>query len=108
MHISFTGVVNTNLSRYSEDRWFGCCLPVFKRLIKTPLMGAQTTLYCLMEPSIAQDSGKYYEDCRETRPHRRALDEESQKRLWELSEEMVGIKGSREAWSAKSEKNEDG
>ncbi len=27
--------------------------------------GAQTTLYCCLEPKIANDSGRYYSDCKE-------------------------------------------
>lgn len=60
-------------------------------MIKTPFHGAQTTLYCILEESIEKESGKYYSDCRETQPHRRGLVQEDWKRLWDISEEMVGI-----------------
>ena len=58
---------------------------------KTPEQGCQTTLYCCLEPSIENDSGKYYDNCKEKQPNRKALVEEDQKRLWELSEMMVGL-----------------
>ncbi len=61
-----------------------------KFLAKTPQQGCQTTLYCCLEESIANDSGKFYSDCKEVRG--RATSEADQKRLWDLSEKMVGLK----------------
>lgn len=61
-------------------------------VIRTPLNGAQTTIWCALEESIEDDSGCYYADCKEKRPHQNALIESDQKRLWELSEKMVGLK----------------
>ena len=63
-----------------------------KHFVKTPFHGAQTTLYCALEPSLENESGHYYSDCRKKRPSRQALIEEDQKKLWDLSEEMVGLK----------------
>ena len=82
----------------------------FLSFIKTPLQGAQTSLYCCLEESILNDSGKYYSGCKEKTPHRMARNEESQKMLWELSEKIVGINNSSSgdnASSAKVEENGD-
>ena len=56
------------------------------------LQGSQTTLYCCLEESIAGDSGRYYSDCQEKRPGAKALRQEDQTRLWEISERLVGLK----------------
>ena len=61
-------------------------------MVKTPFHGAQTTLYCALEDGIERDSGRYYSDCKEATPHRNALIKEHWKRLWEISEELVGLK----------------
>jgi len=58
---------------------------------KLLFQGAQTTLYCCLEKSIANDSGKYYSDCKEKQPNSRSLIEADQKKLWEISEQMVGL-----------------
>jgi retinol dehydrogenase-12 len=45
-------------------------------LFKTPLEGAQTTLYCCLEESIVEQSGRYYSDCKEAVPATAARSEE--------------------------------
>ena len=59
--------------------------------MKTPFYGAQTTLYCALEPSIANDTGLYYSDCAEVSPSPVALNEDDQNRLWKISKETVGL-----------------
>lgn len=87
------GAVDTELGRHLYSTWYGKILkPCAVPMIKKPIHGAQTILYCALDDSVANDSGKYYADCRETRPHPRALRKEDQKRLWELSEKFVGLK----------------
>jgi retinol dehydrogenase-12 len=65
--------------------------PVAKCFIKTPLQGTQTTIYCCLEESIQDHSGRYYSDCKETTAASAARSEEDAKRLWELSEKLVGL-----------------
>ncbi|TRY61533.1 hypothetical protein TCAL_05730 [Tigriopus californicus] len=87
------GAVDTELGRHFYNKWWAKLFkPCASRLFKQPIHGAQTTLYCALDDSVANDSGKYYADCRETRPHSRALRKEDQKRLWDLSEKFVGLK----------------
>ncbi len=44
------GVVATDLWRHADKRWYGKFLwPVQKLAFKTPLQGAQTTIYCCVE-----------------------------------------------------------
>lgn len=59
------GVVQTELGRYLTQstnrvihRMFDFTAGYF---FKTPEMGAQTTVYCATEPSLADKSGLYYE-----------------------------------------------
>jgi len=88
------GVIATELGRHMGDT-FGCigscCMQCVRPFIKTPESGAQTTIYCAVEESIAEDSGKYYSDCKEKTPKPQAENMEDAKRLWDISEELTGI-----------------
>ncbi|XP_018603185.1 retinol dehydrogenase 13 [Scleropages formosus] len=59
--------------------------------MKTPWEGAQTTIHCAVEESLANDSGLYYSDCAPKKPAPQAQDDQAAKRLWELSSSMVGL-----------------
>jgi len=85
------GVIATDLGRHIQD--MGCFMRMiwkcFAPFIKTPESGANTTIYCSVEESIADHNGRYYSDCREKRPKPQAENMEDAKKLWEMSEEMV-------------------
>jgi len=86
------GVIDTELTRHLTGPFFACLCGFTKLLIKTPFYGAQTTLYCALEPTLENESGKYYSDCKKKNPTRKAQNEDDQKRLWDISEEVVGLK----------------
>lgn len=52
--------------------------------------GALTTLYCATSPNVANDSGLYYDECREKTPSGPALDRTLCAELWRRSETFVG------------------
>jgi hypothetical protein len=56
--------------------------------MRSPEDGARTTIHCATAPELADESGHYYEDCREQRPSRRATPELARE-LWERSSEWV-------------------
>lgn len=87
------GTVATDLQRHVGGTWLGrAVVGAARPFLKTPRQGAQTALFCCLEEAIAGDSGRYYSDCREKRMSRRASSAEDQRRLWEVSERMVGLK----------------
>ncbi len=50
MYCVHPGVVATDLWRHTDKRWYGKLMtPVQKMAFKTPIQGAQTTLYCCLE-----------------------------------------------------------
>ena len=51
----------------------------------------QTTIYCCLEESIQDRSGTYYSDCKEKTPSRAARSDKKAKKLWEMSEKLVGL-----------------
>merc|ERR1719431_1066399 len=61
-----------------------------KLFLKTPLGGAQTTIYCAVEPSLATETGKYYADCARIATSQAALDDKQAKKLWDVSKDIVG------------------
>lgn len=94
--VALEGAVNTELARHVKDQWYGRFLyPLLSLVLNTPESGAETTLYCALEESIREETGKYYSDCKRAKPHQNALNKEDQRRLWSMSEEMVGLKSSK-------------
>ena len=89
------GIVNTEVFRHVDKKWY---IKLFRSLGKplfiTPAQGAQTTLYCCLEDSIENESGEYYSNCKKSKANKRGRNEANQKRLWEISEQMVGLKNS--------------
>ena len=100
LHINYfskniLGVINTELSRHIYSRVPKFLHPMIKCsswCIKTPFHGAQTTLYCCLEDKIEHESGNYYSDCAQKPASPQGQDAEAAKKLWELSEKMVGLK----------------
>ena len=89
----FAGVIDTDLHRHMYKTWWGWILwPFHKFFAKTPFFGAQTTLFCCLDDSV--QSGGYYSDCRPRHPSRRSLDDRGCKKLWDMSEKMVGLRSS--------------
>ncbi|XP_044142759.1 dehydrogenase/reductase SDR family member 13 [Bufo gargarizans] len=85
------GVVRTNLGR-SFPRWLQILLyPFVWLLLKTSMDGAQTSIYCAVQEEIEMYSGRYFADCRvqQVRPH--ARDDAVAKKLWEVSEDLLGL-----------------
>eukprot|EP00092_Neocalanus_flemingeri_P019775 GFUD01021415.1.p1 GENE.GFUD01021415.1~~GFUD01021415.1.p1 ORF type:complete len:334 (+),score=104.31 GFUD01021415.1:80-1081(+) len=87
------GVINTELGRHLKDT-FGPAVMLWKLavpFIKTPDSGAQTTIYCAVEESLADHNGRYYSDCKEKQPAPQAENIEDAKKLWEVSEQLVNL-----------------
>jgi len=88
------GVVATDLGRHLGDTYGcigGCIMACIRPLLKTAENGAQTSIFCAVDETIADQSGRYYSDCKEKRPKPQAENMEDAKRLWELSEQLTGI-----------------
>lgn len=90
------GVVNTELTRYlpqSVPLYFRVLFaPIIYLIGKTPLQGAQTTIYCAVDESLANVTGKYFSDCAIKEESKAAQDDEAAKKLWEVSEKLVGLR----------------
>ena len=59
---------------------------------KTPVQGAQTTIYCVVQEGLEKHSGGYFANCKLASSSRASRNEEDAKRLWELSEELTNTR----------------
>ena len=58
--------------------------------IKTPLEGAQTTIYCAVSEEMKGVTGQYLADCQISETsHPQATDDELTERLWEVSAKLT-------------------
>jgi NAD(P)-dependent dehydrogenase (short-subunit alcohol dehydrogenase family) len=85
------GVVATNIFRN-----LGTIGKVFT-FVGRPFMlssarGAETSVYLASSPDVAKVSGKYFDKCKEARLLPHATDMEAARRLWEVSEQLTGLK----------------
>lgn len=89
------GVIRTELSRHLESRFpvLGVLLSAPSRLLmKTPLQGAQTSIYCAVTPGLESQTGRYFSDCAEKETSPEGRDDVAAKVLWEESARLVGLK----------------
>jgi len=61
-----------------------------RRVFKTPEEGVQTSLFCCVDESLSQETGKYYDNCAAAEPSPNALIDSDSRRLWELGAEITG------------------
>ena len=87
------GVIATELGRHIEDSLgiFSFLFLAIKPFIKTPESGAQTSIFCAVDESVAEQSGLYYSDCAVETPRPQALRDEDAEKLWQLSEKLTGL-----------------
>jgi retinol dehydrogenase-12/retinol dehydrogenase-13 len=67
-------------------------LRLVRRFMRTPEQGAATAVYLAADPAAAGFTGQYFVDSRPVPLSPPATDDETARRLWELSEAMVGIR----------------
>lgn len=91
------GTVNTELTRHMGSLFFllehNLVQPILRIAFKTPKSGAQTSLYTALDEDLADESGKYYADCRAQKPSKAGCNNETAQWLWDESEKMVGLSG---------------
>ncbi|UJR11902.1 hypothetical protein I4U23_016080 [Adineta vaga] len=58
---------------------------------KTPQSGAQTTIYCAIEPNLEKSKDLYFQNCSVCQPSSLSTDPIAAQKLWTMSCEAVGI-----------------
>jgi len=90
------GVIFTELSRHMKETLglFGFMMMfiLYYPRSKTLEQGAQTTIFCAVDESVADETGLYYSNCKTEQPHPEALKKGDATKLWVLSEKITGLK----------------
>ncbi len=86
------GVINTNLGRNMNPLITAVFGVLFRPFSKTIPQGAATTCYVAARPELTDVTGQYFADCAVVEPSRLARDEALSERLWEVSEQLTGLR----------------
>lgn len=86
------GTVATGYGRDGDATGvLGFGVRVIKPFVLTPAQGARTSVYLASSPEVRDVTGEYFVRCRSRRPSKAARDPEAARRLWEVSEQLVGL-----------------
>ncbi|XP_074477817.1 retinol dehydrogenase 12, like [Sebastes fasciatus] len=84
------GVVQTDLWRHlSGPQQF--VMKMVSPFTKNSSQGAQTSIYCAVEPSLAKESGGYYSDCAPVSCSAAGKDDVLAQKFWDLSCQMWSV-----------------
>ncbi|MBX7112785.1 MAG: SDR family oxidoreductase [Myxococcaceae bacterium] len=84
------GVVGTNFLGKNNSVW-ALLWPIAKLFLLTPQQGAQTAVFLASSPEVNGVTGEYFARSRRKRTRPFAHDVVAAKRLWEVSEKLVGL-----------------
>ncbi|XP_011500080.1 PREDICTED: retinol dehydrogenase 11-like [Ceratosolen solmsi marchali] len=87
------GVISTELGRHIGKSFIGAkfMLRIAKLFIKTPELGAQTTIHCAVDEAAGNDTGLYYKECAVASPSSYAENLADAEKLWDESLKMVQL-----------------
>jgi len=86
------GTVRTGFGQDGDAKGFmRIGLALGRPFFLSPAGGAKTSVYLASSPDIEEKSGGYYARSRPSRTSARARDDEAARRLWEVSEQLVGL-----------------
>jgi len=87
------GVVRTGFGA-SEDMGalFGLVMKALGPFLLSPAGGAKTTIHLATSPDVEEMTGLYWAKSKVKKPKPWAENDEAARRLWEVSEELVGLK----------------
>ena len=90
-NVMHPGGVNTNFGNNQRGP-MSLLFRAFKPFMRTPEQGADTLIYLASSPEVEGMTGKYVADRKMKVASDAAYDETLQKKLWEASEELTGLK----------------
>ena len=86
------GTVRTGYGGDGDARGFlGFGIKIASPFFLSPAKGARTSVYLASSPDVEGVSGQYFVKCKPRQPRRWAQDPEAARRLWKVSEELVGL-----------------
>lgn len=87
----FLGAIKTDIGRHSNLWWRLFLAPILLLFFSDVESGAQTSLYCALQEGIEPLSGCYFSSCAVQNLTAKARDDAVAKKLWEVSERLVGL-----------------
>lgn len=66
-------------------------MALVKPLLLTSEQGARTSIYLASSPDVEGVTGEFFVRCKIATPSRQARDDDSARRLWQLSEQLCGV-----------------
>ncbi len=86
------GTVRTGYGGDGDTRGFlAFGIKIASPFFLSPAKGARTSVYLASSPEVEGISGQYFVKCKPKRPRPWAQDPEAARRLWQVSEELVGL-----------------
>ena len=86
------GTVRTGYGHDGDARGFlAFGIKISSPFFLSPAKGARTSVYLASSPEVEGVSGEYFVKCRPRQPRRWAQDADAATRLWQVSEQLVGL-----------------
>jgi retinol dehydrogenase 14 len=85
------GSVGTNFGQNNRGP-MALFFRTFKPFMRSPEQGADTLVWLASSPEVEGISGRYFSDRKEIEAKKMAYDRAARRRLWEISEELTGLK----------------
>ncbi|KAK5644593.1 hypothetical protein RI129_005893 [Pyrocoelia pectoralis] len=86
------GMVDTGIWRNVPAPFSWPIMIVVKCFFKSPVQGAQTSIYLAVSEELENVTGKYFMDCKERGLSSGAMNFAKAKKVWEVSENLVNLK----------------
>ncbi len=86
------GVVASQFGRNNSTGWMRYLQALYRPFSRSNEKGADTAVWLAATPEIEGVTGKYFKDRKIRAPAPQALDDEDAARLWQVSEELSGLK----------------
>ena len=86
------GTVRTGFGRDGDvSGIFALGIKIGGVFFKSPAQGARTSIHVASAPDLETTTGEYFVNRRVSKPSAAARDDEAARRLWEVSEQLVGL-----------------
>ena len=86
------GTVRTGYGGDGDARGFlAFGIKIARPFFLSPAKGARTSVFLASSPEVDGVSGRYFVKCKPRQPRRWARDPDAARRLWQVSEELVGL-----------------
>lgn len=85
------GAVRTELGMNNDAPILKLAARLVQPFLRSAERGAETSIFLCGAPEVAGVTGRYFVDCKQRKPHPRALDAGAAERLWAESAKLVGL-----------------